>query len=457
MGIFDALTTAVSGLQAQSFALQNISGNIANAQTTGYKETNTSFVDLVTAATQKQQPAGSVTANSVRTNDVQGSIQTTGVRTDMAINGDGYFVVAKPDSFTDNRPVFNGVNLFTRRGDFREDEAGYLVNGAGYYLMGIPIDPTTNNPTGSIPEVLRFENNLSPAVATTRIDYAVNLPSDPITPSSNPTVPGSELLNVAGYTADPTVAGTGTVIGTDVSLFLDESVSGGAITLYTSLGAPQNIQFRWAKLDSVETGGIDTWELFYQVDSTAAGPTVAWQNTGTTFVFDDTGQLNPPISGITLTAVSLNGNLIGDVQMTFGSNAITQFADASGTVQVNQLAQNGSPAGILQTISVNDKNRVFGTFSNGRTIDLALITLASFNGENQLQSLDGGAYTATAESGAPLYTASGSIVGGSLEGSNVDIASEFSKLIVTQQAYSSNAKVIQTANQMVQSLLTVIQ
>ena len=457
MGIFDALTTAVSGLQAQSFALQNISGNIANSQTTAFKETNTSFRDLVTAAAQGQQPAGNVTASALSTNNIQGSIQTTSVRTDMAINGDGYFVVAKPDSFTDNRPVFNGVNLYSRRGDFRGDAAGFLVNGAGYYLMGIPIDPTTGNPTGSIPEVLQFENNLSSAVPTTQIQYGANLASNPVTPGSSSSAPGSELLDPATFTVDPTSAGTGTVVGNDVTVFLSESLSGGALTTYDSLGAPQDIQFRWAKIDSIAQGGTDTWELFYQTDSTATGTNVSWQNADQSFVFDASGRLNPLIPSLTLTGVTINGNALGDIQLSFGANAITQFADAGGSIQVNQLQQNGSPAGKLQAISVNDKNRIVGTFSNGRTIDLAQITLASFNGENKLQALDGGAFAATFDSGPPLYTASGSIVGGSLESSNVDIASEFSKLIVTQQAYSSNAKVIQAANQMVQSLLAVIQ
>jgi len=98
MGIFDAMTTAVTGLQAQSFKLQNISGNIANSQTTGFKETNTSFQDLVTAATPNAQTSGSVLASSVATNGVQGAIQSESVSTYMAINGDGYFIVAKPTS-----------------------------------------------------------------------------------------------------------------------------------------------------------------------------------------------------------------------------------------------------------------------------------------------------------------------------------------------------------------------
>jgi flagellar hook protein FlgE len=96
MGIFDALTTAVAGLQAQAFALQNISGNIANSQTTGYKETDTSFADLVSATTANQQTSSGVIASSVATNSVQGTIQSTSISTDMAINGDGYFVVAQP-------------------------------------------------------------------------------------------------------------------------------------------------------------------------------------------------------------------------------------------------------------------------------------------------------------------------------------------------------------------------
>ena len=124
MGIFDALTSAVTGLQAQSFALQNISGNIANSQTTGYKETDTSFQDLVSAAAVGQQTSGGVIAGSVATNTVQGAIQSTSVSTDMAINGTGYFVQwrSRPGSM-DNQPNFNGVTDFTRAGDFQLNAA----------------------------------------------------------------------------------------------------------------------------------------------------------------------------------------------------------------------------------------------------------------------------------------------------------------------------------------------
>ena len=163
MGIFGALTTAVTGMRAQSFALENISGNIANSQTTAFKRVDTSFIDLVPDQPPAKQLAGNVTAQARSTNSVQGDIQTASIGTFMAINGDGFFVIQKPSSEVDNRPVFSGINLYTRRGDFQPDKNGYLVNGAGYFLMGIPVDPTTGNLVGSVPQVLKFQNDVLPA------------------------------------------------------------------------------------------------------------------------------------------------------------------------------------------------------------------------------------------------------------------------------------------------------
>jgi flagellar hook protein FlgE len=675
MGIFDALTTAVGGLQAQSFALQNISGNIANSQTTGFKETDTSFDALVSVAAAGHQTSGSVLAESVATNTVQGSIQSSSVSTNMAINGDGWFVVSKPASFSDNQPVFSGVNDYTRRGDFQENQGGFLVNGAGYYLMGIPVSATTGNPLGSVPSVLQFSTNFVPAQPTTQIQYKANLASTPTTATSSSTIIGSNLLNPVGFTANPlvgapaaaritgtgatllpdakavgtgsvvlaggvnttmaslgmtvgqtitvndgtntttytvaagdkisnliaainggaaavtasmsagnqlvltgnnflvpiTVAGTnasavgfgaglnnfqptnlltqntvaagqtltittatppaapvvstitfgpaqvatlaqlqtalqalgnvtasvnsangnitmtagnstdqitiggnagasrfgiqnllavpanGTVIADDVQTFTNQSISGGSVTAYDSTGNPVNVQLRWAKTDSVAVGGTDSWQLFYQTNSNATGTQSAWQNVGTVFKFNSSGQMNPPLSSLTLPNLTVNGDSLGNVQLVLGSNGLTQFADTSGTAQVNEFQQNGFAAGKLQTIAVNGQNRVVGTFSNGQNIPLAEVTLANFNGQDGLQALNGGAYSATVDSGPPLFSGTGQIVGNSVEASNVDIATQFSHLIVAQQAYSASAKVMTTANQMMQSLLTVVQ
>ena len=197
MGIFGALTTAVTGMRAQSFALQNISGNIANSQTTAFKRIDTFFEDLIPESSISQQLAGNVIANSGATNTVQGDIQSAAVSTFMAINGQGYFVVEKPDGFNGNTPTFTGNNLYSRRGDFQLDQNGYLVNGAGYYLMGIPVDAATGNLSGSVPQTLQFKNNALPAQATTEIDYEANLASYPQTANANTATPGSELLNAA--------------------------------------------------------------------------------------------------------------------------------------------------------------------------------------------------------------------------------------------------------------------
>ena len=154
--------------------------------------------------------------------------------------------------------------------------------------------------------------------------------------------------------------------------------------------------------------------------------------------------------------MTVNGISLGDIQLTHNVGGITQFADSNGNVQVNMLQQNGFPAGSLQSVAVSDKGRIVGTYSNGRTVDLAEITLANFSGANNLKRIDGGAFEATAESGTPTYNPPGKIVGSSLEGSNTDIADEFTKLIVTQQAYSANTRVITTSNTMVQDLLNML-
>jgi flagellar hook protein FlgE len=652
MGIFDALTTAVAGLQAQSFALQNISGNVANSQTTGFKETNTSFADLVSQAVPSEQTTNGVVASSVGTNTVQGTIQSTSVSTNMAINGDGFFVVAKPTGFTDNQPVFNGISDYTRAGDFQLNADGNLVNSAGYYLMGIPVNGATGNPVGNVPQVLQFNNAFVPAQATTQIQYQANLPSQPsallneASFQNNP-VAGAQILgtgatflpdavatgtgSVAGLTsstlltngdtytvgdgtnttsftatatstvgdllnavnngtaavqatlsggqialtgtsatANITVGGTGAasvgfgatndnfpptdlltqqpalngqtltvsvaggtpqvitfgtganqvatlaqlsaavhgltgvvgsvdakgdisltatnstsslviggtanaadfgitntqalaangaVIGNDLTTFNSESIDGGSVTAYDSQGNPVNVDLRWAKVSSAANGGVDAWQLFYQTNSSATGTQVAWQNTGQTFTFNSSGEMSPPISGVTLQNLTVNGDTVGNVAVQFGSNGLTQFATSTSatSAQVSQLQQNGFAAGQLQSVSVDSQNRVVGTFTNGQTIPLAEITLATFNGENSLQALNGGAYAATSDSGPAILDATGSIEGSSLESSNVDIATQFSQLIVAQQAYSANARIMSTADQMIQSLLQVIQ
>jgi flagellar hook protein FlgE len=595
MGIFDALNTAVGGLQSQSFALQNISGNIANSSTTGYKGIDTSFEDLIPDSTSpSRQVAGGVTAYAQATITTQGTVSTTTVATNMAINGDGFFSVQQSTGTVDNTPTFTGVTDYTRRGDFQVNANGNLVNGAGYYLMGVPVDPKTGNPLGNVPQVLQFQNNFIPSQSTTSISYAANLPSTPTTAISassqsgtitaagglnpadfsvNPTlysdnsVTGNAVVNqaapavsITGATAlsglppsdsltasfaandtitvdgttiqfvnsnatgnqlnvtdnvsallakigaitgvTPTIvggaialhtgttvnlsisstnpnalaalgfsggsvtlartagtAGTGKVIGNDVQTFLNESISGGAVTAYDSTGTAVNLPLRWVKTDSASLGGThtNTWNLFYQADPNATGSQTAWVNAGTTFTFGPSGALTSPATpSITIPNVSVGNQSLGNLAFNVGSGSLTQYASTGGTATINTVTQNGYAAGQLQSVAINNNGIVVGTFSNGQNLDLASVTLAHFNGTNYLKALDGGAYAVTEQSGPAIQGASGTISGSSLEGSNTDIASEFTKLIVTQQAYSANTKVITTANTMVQDLLNVL-
>lgn len=608
MGIFGALTTSVAGLRANSYALENISGNIANSQTTAFKRIDTSFMDLIPEAGTSAQLAGSVTAGSRSTNTVSGSVQSASVATYMAINGDGFFAVQKPGNVSDSTPIFDGVNKYTRRGDFSLDKNGYLVNGAGYYLQGVKIDPTTGNPAGSTPEVLRFQNDFLPSQATTKMEYRANLASYPLTQKAESSVPGSELLRPADFANNPRVVGTpaspyadntragtaqnskltvptqitgatllsggtnsnsiaasfavgdtitvngtaitftaastpapggaddgthipvdssiddllakiddltgntgtassitpgtgsitlhsglandlvmsssnaaafgalgftgsvtlnrlgggtvgtGVVIGSDNKVFLEESLSGGATTAYDGNGAPVSVQLRWAKVDSATLGlgHTDTWNLFYQTNPAATGSAAAWQNVGTDFTFGANGQMSPVVGQITLNNLTVSGKTLGNITMAFGTGGLTSFADTNGNVQVNQLQQDGYAAGQLKSVSVSNEGRVVGSYSNGRNIDLAEVSIATFNGANFLKRIDGGAFEVTNESGEALFGKGGSISGSSLESSNTDIADEFTKLIITQQAYSANTKVITTTNTMVQDLLNVM-
>lgn len=460
MGIYGAMTTAISAIRAQSFALEQISGNIANSQTVGFKRNETSFVDLVSESAARRQIAGAVDAFTRSTNTVQGDITNSNVQTHMSVSGDGYFIVERAVGYADGAPVLAGLNSYTRRGDFELDRNGYLINGAGYYLKGLPLDPTTGNPTGTLPTVIRIGNDFIPASATTTIDYRANLASFPLTANANPSVPGSELLT-GPWANDPTTGNPSAadryVQYSDVGSFLSQSVAGGAITIYDAAGSPANVQFRWAKLDSSATGGTDTWNLFYLEDSatsTAADP--VWRNVGIDYVFSANGEMTAPTGNTTISALTVNGINFGDITLNHGTTGITQFADPNGVARVTQINQNGFAAGQLLGVSLGENGRIVASYTNGETLGLAQVVLASFNGDNWLKKTDGGVFQETNESGPAILGALGTVIGQSLEGSNTDIADEFTKLIITQQAYAAGTRIITSSDEMLQEVLNMV-
>jgi flagellar hook protein FlgE len=583
MGIYGALSTAVTGLRAQSFALENISGNIANSQTTGFKRIDTDFVDMIPDAAQRRQTAGSVLAYSRSTNSLQGDIKGTTTETNMAINGNGFFVVEPAIGISDGDTLFAGASYYTRRGDFELDKNGYIVNGSGYYLKGLPIDPATGNTSGSVPQVLRVSGAFLPAQPTTRVNYELNLPQLPKTPTYQDSLtPGSELLNArdflplvpdtpaqvegatvvgsaasstiasagnsltievngvpdvftftsgggtAGNTIDITAATTNTISGmlshiqsqlpagttvaitggvititganaTDVieitdtttgtsstgfaladgeyeptvsdavalaarvdtvsaadsDTFVSQSISGGAITVYSGNGAPANVQMRWAKVNSTVNGGAEKWNLFVLTNSEAVGTGTAWTRVGDDFTFGADGSPTPAIEYTDLPNLTVNGINVGNVRLQHGAGGLTQFADPNGRAEVTTLTQNGYAAGEFVSASVNDNGRIVVSYTNGEQIEVAQVVTANFNAVNALKRMDGGVFAATSDSGEPLLGTDG-IIGSAIESSNTDISEEFTKLIVTQQAYAAGTRIVSAADQMLQESLNMI-
>lgn len=568
MGLYGALTTAVAGLTAQSYALENISGNIANSQTTGFKRVDTSFSDIVMSfgTTSSRQNSGSVLAQSRATNTLQGAVESSAVDTFMAISGDGYFQVQKRVGESDGREVFSGADVYTRRGDFQMDKQGYLVNGAGYYLKAIPIDATTGNPIGDVAQVFQLTSGYLAANPSSKVDYNANLPADPkvgvfdpsdftvnpqisgtaaaaaqpakvtgsayapinltSTPSYSFTVNGTAItlnaatdtdsdgivslteaqsaiaaaLTAAGsnvsvstdsgalvftsatasadayitlstmessalgfgttgqtvYGKNATASGSGYVTGGEATKFTAQSLDGGSVTLYDAQGSAVDVQFRWAKMSSAPAGE-DIWNLYYESNPNAGAGEAQWTNVGSNFKFDSKGNLIEPASGgMTISDMGVGTKSLGDIEMNFGKGGLTQYAASQGTVDVTLLDQDGYASGSLTSIGVSDGGRITATYSNGQQIDVAEVPLYKFNADQQLKRLDGSAFAETRESGTALQMSETNITGGALEASNTDIAEEFSKMIVTQQAYSANSKIISTTNTMMQDILNII-
>ena len=465
MGVFSAMNAAVSGLTAQAYALENISGNIANVSTIGYKRLDTSFADMVSEGlgTQRSQKAGTVAASSRASNSVQGDLQQTQVETYMAINGDGYFSVKSRTSLVDGNPIFDNAEVYTRRGDFEIDKNGYLVNGADYYLMGLPVDEVTNNIVGSVPEIIRLDNTRHVAIETGNIEYIGNLPLTPKT--ARHALEGNDLLATSLIVESKATGVDTAAAGQDVGAaeisdnntkaFLDSSLSGGSITTYGASGAPVDIQLRWAKTAAGSSSQNATWSLYYLTDASADGDEIAWKKLGDAQFNNDGRMVVPSDHRFVRDDISVNGVALDEINISFGDASLTQFANEAGNVKLAIFSQDGYPPGDLDGISINN-GRIIASYSNGRIRELYDISLVSFAGDAGLRRLDGDAFAVTSESGPPVADADGVILGKTLEASNADIADEFSKLIIAQQAYSANTRIITTNDELLQEAINMI-
>ncbi len=454
MDVFTALQTAVSGLKAQSHSLENISGNIANSQTTGFKRVDTSFVDLVAEQAPSRQVSGSVLSYSRPTNSIQGGINATEIPTNVALNGPGFFAVQTKIGDANGQSAFANNDLYTRRGDFAPDNDGYLRNGGGAYLTGTSIDPVTGLAQAEGP--IQLPKSTIPARATTSITYQGNLPKTPAPKS------GKEILTTTalgtGNTNPIALAdgAVGTITAANATALLQGSIEGPALTVYSESGAPVTLKTVWAKVQDGNGTAKDTWNLYYANDTSVLPEKSAWTNIGTAFQFDTGGKLVSPVgTATTIPNLTINNVAIGNVTLNYGAGGLVANSPSQATT--SNLTQNGYTSGTLKDVSVSETGEIIGNYTNGNSLAIARIKVVQFTNPDGLAADSSGNYKQTADSGPPrVGLGSTQIIGGNVELSNTDIAGEFSKMIVTQQAYSANTKVISTAQDMMSSLINII-
>lgn len=445
MSIFGALLTGVSGLNAYSSALSVTSSNIANASTTAYKASSTSFSTLVAAASSSSSNTTGVSASTTQYVSGQGLLTDTDNDYDLAISGSGFFI-------TNTNSDGSGTVEYTRAGDFSTDEDGYLVNSSGLYLMGYTLTNGTVS-SGTALSAIDVDSLPGAAEASTSVTLSGNL--DSTTEASTYTLSSTASMANGTYTADFTTT----------------------VEVYNSQGGTETLSVAYVKT------GANTWS--YEVYSTAeditgdsTGATTTLIASGT-LTFDTDGTLTAVTSNSTVTdpstaVTSSDGSASIGIAYTTASGLSSQtitldFGTLGGTSGFTQLATDstysantdGYPYGDVESISIGDDGIVTATYSNGMTQAVYEIPLAVFSNPDGLKAVSGTAYTATDSSGSATITTagdngSGTIESGELEDSTVDLATELTDLITTQRAYSACSKIITTSSDMLDALISAV-
>ena len=420
MGLSSTLYTGISGLKANSEAMSVTGNNISNSNTIGFKSSSTLFSDVLSArvssAGSSSQVGRGVQISGITNIFSQGSFSRTASNTDLAIDGDGFFMVRAPDEVE---------NCYTRNGSFSFNKMGYLVTAGGYRVQGKAYENGVLS--GGDPTDIKVDFNsqiaarqTSTLTLTTNLDSAADI------------IPAFDI-------ADPKNTSS---YSTQTKIF--DSLGGShAVTTYFTKTAD------------------NTWEWHMTVDSDELASSVAATTDLTelgsgVLTFDDSGNL---LSGET------GATLAGAIDWNNGSSSGQQIALTFDTTQRNNSSriisqsQDGYAPGEVVDVSVDDEGTVIASYSNGEKINIAQLTLATFNNCPGLEKRGGSLYAQTAASGDPsvgtVGASQGYIYTSSLELSNVDLAQEFVDLITIQNGYSASSKVITTTDEMLQELINL--
>ena len=392
-----SFTIPLSGLAAQQQTLGAIANNIANALTIGYRSVDIQFSAMLGEASSSYFSGGGVATRPVYNNSLNGGISASYSNSNVAINGQGFFVVTEANGSQQS------VSYYTRAGDFALDKNNNLVNGGGYYANGYAI---TDGVVGQQLEEIQINNKMPPA-ATANINYSANLPADAL---------------------------------------VDDSFN-SSVVVFDGQGQTQEAVFTWTKTD------VNKWTISTPsgLVNSAATTTIDESVSQAAVVFDANGNMTSPAS------ISLVTNS-GTININFGNN-LTQFSGTS--FEPDDIVADGYAKGNLYGISVQSDGTIIANYDNDQSLAAYKIALAQFSCPNALQPADGCTFAQTAASGDPIFnqatgaSAFGSIIGGAVESSNVDLADQFTKMIIAERVYTANAKVLDAADQMLQEILNL--
>ncbi|MGH8199498.1 MAG: flagellar hook protein FlgE [Steroidobacteraceae bacterium] len=402
---------ALSGVDAANTDLNVVSNNIANVDTTGFKESDTEFADVY--AQTQQGVASTATGNGVAVADVaqqfaQGNITTTSNNLDLALSGNGFFILSN-----------NGGVSYTRNGAFQVNSNGYLVDTSGDLVQGYAPLSTGGFNTGQLSN-MQLTTAESQPKATTTATINLNLPSNATAPTDTTFSPS------------------------DPNSYTDST----SLTVYDSLGAAHTAQLYFSKGPS--SGPANTWSAQLYVDGTAVG-------TAQALTFSSSGTLTTPSNG----QVAFDGYTpptgAAAMNMTFNFSGSTQYGDSFG---VNSLQQNGYTTGSLVGINISSTGVVQANFTNGQSTTLGQLGLANFADPQGLQQVGDTQWEQSFASGAPVQGVAGgsgfgTIQSGALEDSNVDITSQLVDMITAQRAFQANAQMISTEDRLTQDVINI--
>jgi flagellar hook protein FlgE len=424
-----SFNTALSGLRAANQDLSVTGNNIANASTTGFKESRTQFGDVYANSilgTGSRTPGSGVLVNSIAQQFSQGNINITNNSLDLAINGNGFFIVNN-----------QGSPSYTRAGNFGLDNLGYVVSANGGRLQGFKANSAGVVLSGRTDDLQIQTDNINPS-ATTEVNFQLQLDSTQV-------VPATAVFS----TTDPTSYNWST-----------------AATIYDSLGNSHLLTTYYIKTATVPAGGGSQWNVRSELDSSGTSHDLG------SLTFNTNGALTgsvtptlpgpPVVPGTPSAAVALpdtwpapSGAAALAFELDYGSS--TQYGTTS---TVNALDQDGYATGRLAGINIDDSGTVFARYSNGQALTLGQVVVANFANPQGLAPIGNTAWAESFDSGQPTIGAPksgsrGSIQAGALEDSNVDISSQLVNLILAQRNYQANAKTIETDNAVTQTIINL--